>query len=159
MSLDAQRQGTSPKVGRPGDVLLALPVRLHGIQLGHVVDVVLDAESLRGVGFEIQCGDDERRFLPFAAARIAEDAIELGSALLLLEGSNLSFYRNRTRSLRSLRGRGVERLGRPLGTLHDVVLADDASVAALAVESPAGVEHVALDGSVTIADLGTASAA
>ena len=146
-------------MGRPGDVFLALPVRLHGIQVGHPVDIVLEAESLRAIGFEVQCGDEARRFLPFAAATLAEDEIALASALLLLEGTDLAFYRNRTRSLRSLRGRAVERRGQPVGTLVDVVLADDGTPLAVVVDAGGGAEHVPLDESVRIDERGAASAA
>jgi hypothetical protein len=42
-----------------GDALLALPVRLHGIQLGRPVDLLLDREAVRVVGLDVRCGDEE----------------------------------------------------------------------------------------------------
>ena len=37
-----------------GDVL-ALPVRLHGIGLGRVVELVVDLDVRRVLGFEVRC--------------------------------------------------------------------------------------------------------
>ena len=161
MSLDAFRSEKSAAMEavRSSDALLAMPVRLHGVQLGQPVDLVLDAESLRAVGFEVRCGDEIARFLPFAAGRVGGDEISVDSALLLLEGSNLSFYRNRTLSLRSLRGRAVDRRGHPLGTLREVAVAPDGTVVELALETPNGPQRVPLEPGVRIGDAGAASAA
>ncbi|MDX6413203.1 MAG: hypothetical protein QOH23_613, partial [Gaiellaceae bacterium] len=35
---------------RTGDELLALPVRLHGIQLGRPVELLLDRDTMRVIG-------------------------------------------------------------------------------------------------------------
>ncbi len=70
---------------RAAEALLGLPVRVHGIELGRPVDVVLDLESRRAIGLEVRCPDDARRFLPLAAARLREDEVAVGSALLLLD--------------------------------------------------------------------------
>ena len=51
------------------DELLRLPVRLHGIQLGRPVDVLLDAEAWRVVGLDVLCGDEVHRFLPLGRGR------------------------------------------------------------------------------------------
>jgi sporulation protein YlmC with PRC-barrel domain len=93
---------------------------------------------MRVVGLEVACGDDERRFLPLAAAHVHEDEIALGSALLLLEGDDLAFYRRRGRMLSALRGREVTRGGRALGALKDVVLDEDGAVRLLEVETTDG---------------------
>ena len=45
---------------RTGDELLALPVRLHGIQLGRPIDLLLDRDARRAVGLDVFCGDEER---------------------------------------------------------------------------------------------------
>ena len=79
--------------------LLALPVRLHGIQLGRPVDVLVDARGERVVGLEVLCGDGARRFLPFTVARIRPDEIAVESALMLLDERDLEYYRARTRRL------------------------------------------------------------
>ena len=52
--------------------LLGAPVRVHGIQLGHVADLVLDVERRRVLGLEVACGDEERRFLPLSVASFDE---------------------------------------------------------------------------------------
>src|SRR5215203_4364651 len=79
--------------------LLSLPVRLHGIQLGRPVDVLIDERGERVVGLEVLCGDGARRFLPFAVARIRPDEIAVESALMLLDERDLYYYRARTRRL------------------------------------------------------------
>ena len=57
-----------------GDVL-ALPVRMHGIGLGRSVDLIVDVDVRRVLGFEVRCGDETHRFLPLAAARVYKDQI------------------------------------------------------------------------------------
>ena len=54
-----------------GDAILSLPVRLHGIELGRPVDLLLDRESLRVVGLDVLCGDEVHRFLPLPTAVVA----------------------------------------------------------------------------------------
>jgi hypothetical protein len=85
-----------------GGYLLNRRVVTRGIELGRVVDVILD-EASAPIGLDIRCGDGERRFLPLATARIGEDDIEVDSPLMLLETNQLDFYRSRGRGLRSLR--------------------------------------------------------
>ena len=115
--------------------LLRLPVRLRGITLGRPADLVLDPEATRVVGVEVVCGDDGRRFLPLAAARIREDELAVGSPLLLLDEGDLAFYRRRGRALSSLRGAEIVRSGRIAGTLADILIGEDGAVALLEVES------------------------
>jgi hypothetical protein len=113
-----------PSMGpRPATELLQLPVQLHGIRLGQPVDLLLDPLEWRAVGFVVLCGDESSRFLVFAAADLREDAIEVQSALLLLE--DVDFYRSRSRSLRELLG----------GEIGDLLVAPDGSV-----EAPPSVE-------------------
>jgi hypothetical protein len=102
--------------------LLQLPVRLNGIRLGRPVDLLLDSAEWRALGFVVLCGDESSRFLVFAAADLREDAIDVSSALLLLE--DVEFYRDRSRSLRDLLG----------AELRDVLVTRDGSVEALVVE-------------------------
>ena len=108
--------------------LLQLPVQLHGIRLGRPVDLLFDLVEWRALGFVVLCGDETSRFLVFAAAELAEEAIELRSALVLLE--DVEFYRRRSRSLRDLLG----------GEVSDLLVSPDGSVEPVgpAVES----EHV-----------------
>jgi hypothetical protein len=123
---------------------LHLPLRLHGVRLGHPVDLLLDAAEWRVLGFDVLCGDEGRRFLPFSTARIAEEQISVDSALMLLE--DIDHYRARSRSLRSMLGEPVTRGRLPLGVLRDVEVAADGTIETLTVEldgvtrteSPAG---------------------
>jgi hypothetical protein len=84
---------------RSASELLQLPVQLHGIRLGHPVDVLLDHDSERPLGLVVLCGDEVERFLVLETADVREDEIKVGSAFLLLE--DVDFYRERTRSLRA----------------------------------------------------------
>jgi hypothetical protein len=118
--------------------LLRARVRLHGIQLGRPVDVVLDREHRRALGFEVHCGDDERRFLPFSVAAIGRDTLSITSALLLLDRSELRFYTDRGATFASLRETPVERDGRPLGVLEDLRLTEDGLVTAVVVRTAKG---------------------
>jgi hypothetical protein len=120
---------------RTGAQLLALPVRLHGIQLGRPVDLLLDPDARRVVGLDLLCGDEVHRFLPLPTAAVNEDEIGILSPFVLLEQHELDFYRSRTLALSRLRGRPVEQKGRPLGSLHDVVLAPDGQLVAAIVGS------------------------
>jgi len=119
---------------RTGDELLALPVRLHGIQLGRPVDLLLDRDAQRIVGLDVLCGDDVHRFLPLPTAAVGRGEIRILSPLVLLERRELDFYRSRTLALSRLRDRVVERNGRQLGPLQDVVVAGDGRVVAAIVD-------------------------
>lgn len=108
---------------RSATELLQLPVQLHGIRLGRPVDLLLDPVEWRALGFVVLCGDGTSRFLVFAAADLRDNAIEVSSALLLLE--DVDFYRHRSRSLRDLlRG----------GELLDLLVAPDGSAEAVEPE-------------------------
>ena len=85
--------------GRRASEVLALPVRMHGIQLGRPVEALLDHNADRVIGFEVLCGDGARRFLPYAVAQVREDQIAIDSAWLLIDEHELEFYRRRSRSL------------------------------------------------------------
>jgi hypothetical protein len=111
--------------------LLGLPVRLRGIRLGRPVDLLLDPAEWRVLGFDVRCGDGTSRFLAWTTVRLGEEALDVDSALLLLE--DVDFYRTRARSLRVLRGAETE-----LGPLRDVVVAEDGAV----VEVVVGQRHV-----------------
>jgi len=132
------------------DDLLALPVRLHGLQLGRPVDVLLDREEPRALGLDLLCGDDEHRFLPLATASIGDDALTIASPLVLLEEDELAFYRDRAFALASLRGRQVEYAGRPVGTLKDVVVGDGGALLEAIVASDAGEQRLPFDDNVRI---------
>jgi hypothetical protein len=88
--------------GRAASELLALPVRLNGIRLGRPVDALLDPTSDRVLGFEVQCGDGEHRFLPFSVAELRPDEIIVGSVLRLIDEPELDWYRRHARRLSEL---------------------------------------------------------
>ena len=86
-----------------GADLLNRSVVTRGIELGRVVDVILDEAAGQPIGLDVRCGDGSHRFLPFATARIGEEDVEVDSPLTLLETDQLDFYRARGRALRSTR--------------------------------------------------------
>jgi hypothetical protein len=131
-----------------GAKLLALPVRLHGIQLGRPVDLLLDRATLRTVGLDVLCGDEVHRFLPLPTAAVSDDEIAILSPLVLLEQDELHFYRSKTFALSTLRGRPVERKGRDLGALGDVVVDAAGELVAVMVAG----KRIASDGELRFAD-------
>lgn len=82
--------------------LVDVPVRLHGIQLGRTVDVLVELDDDRVIGFEILCGDETKRFLPLAVAQLGEKEIRIDSALTLIDERELDFYLRRSRRLSDL---------------------------------------------------------
>jgi len=125
---------------RSATELLLLPVRLRGIRLGRPVDLLVDPDEWRVVGFVVLCGDEIERFLVFAAADAQEDELDVSSALLLLE--DVDFYRERSRSLRALLGSAVvDRDGRP-GVVRDLLLRRDGTVDALLVQQGDAIREV-----------------
>jgi hypothetical protein len=117
-----------------GDEALALPVRLHGVELGRPVDLLLDREALRVVGLDVLCRDEVHRFLPLPTAALGDDALTIHSPLVLLEEDELDFYRSRSFALSSLRGRPVLKRGKEAGQLRDVVFAADGQLRAVLLE-------------------------
>jgi hypothetical protein len=99
-----------------GDDLLQLPVVLHGIRVGQVVDIVLDAGAERALGLDVLCLDGQNRFLPLATAEVGEDSVAVHSSLALLDDAQFDFYREHGRTLRALRSSG---------RASDVVFGDD----------------------------------
>jgi hypothetical protein len=97
--------------------LLKLPVRMGGIELGRPVDLLIDRERPRAVGFDVLCGDEAHRFLPFVAVRLQDDAIEIDSPFLLLDFAQVDFYRHQATTLRELIGDG-----------RDLVVGEDGTI-------------------------------
>lgn len=85
--------------GHPAGELLRRPVRLRGIKLGETVDLIVDPGRTRVLGFDVLCGDDIHRFLPFGAASLADGDVEVASTLTLLDPNERSFYRSNGVSL------------------------------------------------------------
>jgi hypothetical protein len=139
--------------------LLKRPVMLRDIELGSASDAVLDSESLRVVGLEVACGDDVRRFLPLAAARLREDRVAVGSAQLLLDEAQREFYRRHSRPFRSLLGVQVARKGSSLGELVDLVVTPDGTVEAVSARTNGTRARLYPRAEVTIAPARKATAA
>ena len=116
--------------------VVSLPVRLHGINLGRAVELVVDLDVRGVLGIEIRCGDDAHRFLPLAAAHVRDGEIAVASPLTLLD--ELAFYRGRGHGLGALRGARVATAAGKLGTLRDVVFDADGSIRELVIATPAG---------------------
>lgn len=136
--------------GRAGDELRALSVRARGVQLGRVVEILLDRSVRRAVGFEVRCRDATHRFLPLPAATIGAEEIAIRSPLVLLEGDELGFYRSHAVALSALRGVPVVVGGSPAGKLVDVVVAGGGELLEVVVETGHGVEHVPFEDSVSL---------
>lgn len=128
-----------------GDDLLALRVRLHGIELGRPADLLLDRDLPRVVGIDVVCGDGAGRFLPLPTAAVGDHEIGIASPLVLLEEHELAFYRSRTVALSALRRRPVHRGTSPLGTLRDIVLRGDGGLTAVIVEIDGRTERLPFD--------------
>lgn len=122
--------------------LLGAPVLLRGIQLGRAVDVILDRDRRRALGFEIHCGDESRRFLPLPVVRLADARIELASPLVLLEARELAFYARSGSTLSTLRHSGVDVDGKPAGRLEDLVLDPDGTIAEIVVGTTSGLRRM-----------------
>jgi hypothetical protein len=128
------------------DALLRLPVRLHGIQLGRPVDLLLDGAARTVVGLDVLCGDEVHRFLPLAVAERRRDEICVRSAFLLLDDAELDYYRRKGRTLSRLRGTPVENARGVLGALRDLELEDDGSVRRLLVDADGAERWVGVEG-------------
>lgn len=135
--------------------LLRLPVRLRGIQLGRVADVVLDVERRRALGLEVACGDEVTRFLPLAVAEVDEREIRVTSPLVLLDPGELAFYTSRGSTYGALRDTSVVRRTELLGRLDDLVLERDGTVPRLVVEGDGGRKEVAYAKDVELGAPGT----
>ena len=142
MIRDSGRQTVPGMGGVSAERLLRLPVRVHGIELGRPVDLVLDREHARALGFEVLCRDEKRRFLPLAVATIRENELEIRSPLGLLDEAELVFYTKRGSTFAALRGYGAVRARTMLGELVDLMLAADGTIASLVVATPDGREEL-----------------
>ena len=96
--------------------LLGVPVLLDEQLLGRAVDLLLDADRGRLLGFVVESGAGSQRFLPYGAAQHADGEITVQSALMLLD--DVGFYRKRGVSFRSVLGDPVEGGGGRLADMH-----------------------------------------
>ena len=98
--------------GLNAEALLQRPVYFRDIELGRVVDVILDTSMRRILGLDVLCGDRVRRFLPYGACQISRGALGVESALVLSD--EVDFYRSHGQALTLLKRRGAA-LGRVEG--------------------------------------------
>lgn len=122
---------------------LQLPVRMRGIQLGRPVDILLDLDAWHALGFVVLCGDESRRFLPFAACQVQPTEIAVGSALMLLEDAG--FYEERGTSFRSLLGGTVQS-----GALRDVLIGAGGAVTQLELERDGTIARIPAAGQLVV---------
>lgn len=146
-------------VTRPLRSLLERPVVFNGIELGFASDALVDVKALRVVGFDVACGDNQRRFLPLGAARVVPAALEVDSALILLEEADQAFYRKRGRAFRALVGTIVERAGTRVGPLVDVQVDEEGMVVAAQVETELGAREVSAADGLVLGGVASESAA
>lgn len=125
-----------------GEELLRLPVRVQGVRLGRSVDVLLHPTDPRALGVDVLCRDERHRFLPLAAATVGPRAIEVSSALVLLDLGDDSVYRLEARPLSRLRGTTVA----GDASLQDLVLGHRWAIVELVVDAGDGTKRVPLDG-------------
>lgn len=81
--------------GLQAEELLRRPVLVRGIRLGRIADVLFDPDGARVLGFDVLCGDEVHRFLPFPAVAFVDGVLEIDSSLTLLDEETLAFYRRR----------------------------------------------------------------
>ena len=86
-----------------GVELLNKRVVTSGIELGRVVDVILDETADRAIGMDVRCRDGVHRYLPIATVDLVGEDVVVASPLVLLERDQLDFYRANGRALRSPR--------------------------------------------------------
>jgi hypothetical protein len=91
--------------GLNAETLLHRPVCFRDIELGRVVDVILDTSLGRILGLDVLCGDRGRRFLPYGACNVNAGIVGVESALVLSD--EVEFYRSRGQALSLLKRRGV----------------------------------------------------
>ena len=84
--------------GVQAEELLRRPVLVRGIRLGRIADVLFDPDGARVLGFDVLCGDEVHRFLPFPAAELAGGGVVVTSTLSLLDEDQRAFYRRYGRS-------------------------------------------------------------
>lgn len=129
---------------------LQLPVRLQGVELGRPVDLLLETETWRALGFVVRCRDESQRFLPYMASQPADEEIAVGSALMLLE--DVAFYAKRGASFRSLLDGDVGG-----GILRDVIVSRDGIVTEIEIQRGDRVERIPAAGAHVLPTRATAA--
>ena len=129
---------------------LQLPVCLQGIELGRPVDLLLETETWRALGFVVRCRDESRRFLPYMASQPTDEEIAVGSALMLLDA--VAFYAKRGVSFRSLLDGAVGG-----GILRDVIVSRDGVVTEIEIQRGDRVERIPAAGARVLPTRATAA--
>ena len=65
--------------------LLGATVRVGTVKVGEVEGVFVDDRARRAIGLEVSGSGGVRRFLPWIAARLAQGAVSVESALFLVD--------------------------------------------------------------------------
>jgi uncharacterized protein YrrD len=125
------------------------PVCFADIQLGVVVDILLDDSLQRVLGFDVLCGDRVHRYLPLPACEIGERALQVPSALVLM-AQELDFYRQRGRALTAIRGFPVRRRERDLGTVTDLIFTAGGELTALLLDADGEPVALPVDSSLVV---------
>ena len=129
---------------------LQLPVRLQGIELGRPVDLLLETETWRALGFVVRGRDESQRFLPYMASQPTDDEIAVGSALMLLD--DVAFYAKRGMSFRSLLDGDVGG-----GILRDVTISRDGVVTEIEIQRGDRIERIPAAGARVLPTRATAA--
>jgi hypothetical protein len=116
---------------------------MRGIQLGRPVDILLDLDAWHVLGFVVLCGDESRRFLPYAACQVQPTEIAITSALMLFEDAG--FYEERGTSFRSLLDGRVQD-----GALRDVLIGAGGAVTQLELERDGTIVRVQAAGQLVV---------
>lgn len=130
--------------------VLQQPVSLQGIELGRPVDLLVETETWRALGFVVHCRDESERFLPYIASQPGDKEILVGSALMLLD--DVAFYAKRGVSFRSLLDGAVGG-----GVLRDLFITRDGLVTELEIERGDGVERIPAAGARVLRTRATAA--
>jgi len=100
-SFPATPRGEKPAAVEGAELLNRRVVLRGDVEVGRVVDVILERASDIVLGLDVLCRDGEHRFVPITAADAIGDRIAVESPFTLLDEGELDFYRERGRSLRS----------------------------------------------------------
>lgn len=109
-------------------------VRIHGIDVGEPVDVLLDPDLRRVLGLEVHCRDGVNRFLPWLAGELQPDQLSVELPVALLDGPQLDYYRKHSLALNALRRLPVAGAGVPTARIEDVIVDSRGQVLALELD-------------------------
>jgi hypothetical protein len=110
-------------------------VRIHGIDVGEPVDVLLDPDLRCVLGLEVHCRDGVNRFLPWLAGELQPDELLVELPVALLDGPQLEYYREHALALNALRRLPVAGFDTPAARVEDVVVDARGRVVALEIDA------------------------